>query len=85
MVLSMEELDQLEKSIDALFGRLQNLEDENRALREQFEALQGQNVVLAGEKQALLASARGAERLRAEVLRKIDDLLQKIVEHDSIG
>lgn len=81
----MEELEQLEISINALLERLEGLEEENRNLLRQFEALNGQISVLAGEKQALLAAARDAEHLRSEVLRKIDDLLLRIVEHDSVG
>lgn len=81
----MEELEQLEISINALLKRLEGLEEDNRSLRLQFEALNEQISVLAGENQALLAAARDAEHLRSEVLRKIDDLLVKIVEHDSVG
>lgn len=81
----MEELEQLELSIDALLTRLRYLEEDNQKLRDQFQSLNGQLAVLAGEKQALLAAARQGEQLRSEVLSRIDVLLQKIVEHDSVG
>lgn len=81
----MEELEQLEISINALLARVRNLEEDNQKLRDQFQSLNGQVAVLAGEKQALLAATRQGEQLRSDVLHRIDGLLQKIVEHDSVG
>lgn len=81
----MDELKQLEVCVDSLLAQIKSLKDDHKRLNEQFEQLNGRTTVLAGEKQVLLAAVRGAESLRSEILKKIDALLQRIVEYDTIG
>lgn len=82
---NMEELERLESCVDNLLNRLDSLKEENALLRKQVEELSSEKLDLAEKNQSLQVAMRNAEQRKSEILRRIDGLLQKIFEHDSIG
>lgn len=80
----MEMLEQLETCVNGLLARLTELGGENARLQAEISSLTQTRSVLAAENQTLHAQLIKEERLRSEVLQRIDDLLRKIQEHDSV-
>lgn len=80
----MELLEQLETHIAALLGRLDRLKEDNERAHAASLLAAGEKNLLEEENRKLRASLEKEERLRVEALKRIDALLRKIQEHDSI-
>lgn len=80
----METLEQLEISVDKLLARYKALQAENADLRSELGGLVEEKNALADENHKLKAAAAIQEATRAEALRRIEGLLQKIQDFDSV-
>lgn len=81
---TMELLEQLESHIMALLARLDRLQAENTRIRAESSAIVAEKAVLEEENHKLHESFAKEEALRTEALKRIDALLRRIQEHDSI-
>lgn len=80
----MELLEQLESHVTALLAKLDRLKAENTRLRAESSAIVAEKAVLEEENHKLHESFAKEEALRTEALKRIDALLRRIQEHDSI-
>ena len=80
----MEAFAKLESHITELLTRLDTLKAENARLRAEAENSVMGRTALEEENRRLTAALAQEESLRNEVLRRVDSLLQKIQEHDSV-
>ena len=80
----MEAFAKLESHITELLTRLDTLKAENARLRAEAEHTVAGRTALEEENRRLTAALAQEESLRNEVLRRVDSLLQKIQEHDSV-
>ena len=80
----MEAFAKLETHIAELLTRLDTLKAENARLRAEAENSAAGRTALEEENRRLTAALAQEESLRNEVLRRVDNLLQKIQEHDSV-
>ena len=81
----MEKLDRLEESVDRLLGVLRYLKEENAHLQDQLAQFDQEKSVLEKENESLKTAMLESERLLETLLQRIDNLLEKVIEHDSIG
>ena len=77
----MELLEQLEAQIAELLDRLRA---ENTRLHAEASAIVAEKAVLEEENRKLHDSLAQEENLRVEALKRIDALLHRIQEHDSV-
>ena len=80
----MEAFTKLESQITELLTRLDTLKAENVRLRAEAEKSVMGRTALEEENRRLTAALAQEESLRNEVLQRVDNLLQKIQEHDSV-
>ena len=80
----MEAFAKLESHITELLTRLDTLKAENARLRAEAENVATGRTALEEENRRLTAALAQEESLRNEVLQRVDSLLQKIQEHDSV-
>lgn len=80
----MENLEQLEKSIDGLLHRLGELKNEIIRLNEEVASLNREKAVLEEQNQTLHDTICKEENLRTEAMTRIDSLLRKIRDHDNV-
>lgn len=81
---TMELLEQLETHVTALLAKLDRLKAENTRFRAESSAAVAEKAVLEEENRKLHESLAKEETLRTEALKRIDVLLRRIQEHDSI-
>lgn len=77
-------LERLEKCVNGLISRYEALKEENFRIRANMEDLMQENEALVKENNSLHEKLAQEEQLRAEALRRIEGLLQKIGEHGSV-
>ena len=77
----MELLEQLEAQVAELLARLRA---ENTRLHAEASAIVAEKAVLEEENRKLHDSLAQEENLRVEALKRIDALLHRIQEHDSV-
>ena len=80
----MELLEQLESQVEALLARLDRLKAENARINAESAAVAAENEALDKENQKLREALENEEKLRTEALNRIDALLRRIQEHDSV-
>lgn len=80
----MEVLEQLETCVDGLLERLDFLKRENTRLQNGLDELVREKAELEEKNHSLHAMLAQEESARAEALGRIDALLRKIQEHDSV-
>lgn len=80
----MELLEQLEAQVAELLARLDRLRAENTRLHAEASAIVAEKAVLEEENRKLHDSLAQEENLRVEALKRIDTLLHRIQEHDSV-
>ena len=80
----MELLEQLESQVEALLARLDRLKAENARISAESAAVAAQIDALDQENQKLREALENEETLRTEALNRIDALLRRIREHDSV-
>ncbi|WP_022655213.1 cell division protein ZapB [uncultured Desulfovibrio sp.] len=80
----MELLEQLESRVTELLDRLDRLAAENVRLRAESSAIVAEKAVLEEENRKLHDALTQEEHLRVEALKRIDALLRRIQEHDSV-
>lgn len=80
----MELLEQLEIRVAELLATLDRLRAENSRAQSAISALDMEKTALEEENRRLHAALERGEELRREALRRIDGLLRKIQEHDSV-
>lgn len=80
----MELLEQLESRVTELLDKLDRLEAENVRLRSESSAVVAEKAVLEEENRKLRDALTQEEHLRVEALKRIDALLRRIQEHDSV-
>ena len=80
----MELLEQLEARVVELLARLDRQRAENAHLRAELSARGVESSGLEEENRRLHDSLAREEGRRAEALQRIDALLRKIQEHDSV-
>lgn len=80
----MELLEQLEARVTELLARLDRLKAENAHLRAELSALGMEKSGLEEENQRLHDALAREEGHRAEALQRIDALLRRVQEHDSV-
>ena len=80
----MELLEQLESQVEALLARLDRLKAENAKINAEYAALAAENEALDMDNQKLREALETDEKLRTEALNRIDALLRRIQEHDSV-
>lgn len=80
----MEILEQLEIRVAELLGRLDILKSESALARQAADGMAEEKAALEEENRRLRAALESGEELRREALRRLDDLLRKIQEHDSL-
>ena len=80
----MELLEQLESQVEALLARLDRLKAENAKINAEYAALAAENEALDMDNQKLREALENEEKLRTEALNRIDALLRRIQEHDSV-
>ena len=80
----MELLEQLESRVTELLDRLDRLGAENVRLRDDSCAIVAEKAVLEEENHKLRDALTQEEHLRVEALKRIDALLRRIQEHDSV-
>lgn len=81
----MNVLEQLENCAGRLIDCQANLKKENSRLQAEISDLAQKCAVLADENESMLAMLAQERNLRADALRRLKLLLQKIREHDGIG
>jgi cell division protein ZapB len=82
--MDMEVLDQLESQVMLLLDKYKRLKEEHARLQAQLTLLQEEKTALAEENGKLGMSLEKEGQLRSEARTRIDALLRKIEEHDSI-
>ena len=80
----MELLEQLESQVEALLARLDRLKAENANIISESADVAARNDALDEENQQLREALENEEKLRTEALNRIDALLRRIQEHDSV-
>ena len=80
----MELLEQLESQVEALLARLDRLKAENAKISAESADVAARNDALDEENQKLREALENEETLRTEALNRIDALLRRIQEHDSV-
>ena len=80
----MELLEQLESQVEALLARLDRLKAENAKISAEYAALAAENEALDMNNQKLREALENEEKLRTEALNRIDALLRRIQEHNSV-
>ncbi len=80
----MELLEQLESQVEALLARLDRLKVENAKISAEYAAFAAENEALDMNNQKLREALENEEKLRTEALNRIDALLRRIQEHDSV-
>ena len=80
----MELLEQLESRVTELLDKLDRLGAENVPLRAEYPAVVAEKAVLEEENRKLRDALTQEEHLRVEALKRIDALLRRIQEHDSV-
>ena len=80
----MEVLEQLEKQVAHLLDDYKRLKGECVRLCKQLSDIEVEKAVLASENHTLKIALEQEGQLRAEARSRIDALLRKIEEHDSI-
>ena len=80
----MELLEQLESQVEALLDRLDRLKEENAKISAESATMASENEALDMENQKLREALENEETLRTEALNRIDALLRRIQEHDSV-
>lgn len=80
----MELLEQLESQVEALLAQLGRLKAENARIRAESADAAAQNDALDEENQKLREALENEEKLRTEALNRIDALLRRIQEHNSV-
>ena len=80
----MEAFTKLETQITELLTRLDTLKAENTRLRAEADNVTAGRAALEEENRRLTAALAQEESLRNEVLQRVDNLLRKIQEHDSV-
>lgn len=81
----MDLLEQLEAKVDELLARQEALSLSNGRLLAEIDALNREKTDLADKNNNLHALLEQERNLRAEALRRVENLLLKIQEHDSVG
>lgn len=81
----MELLGRLEAQVDWLLQELNHLRAENARSRAELSALQAELAELGDAKTKLQDLLAREEALRTEALKRIDALLRRIQEHDSVA
>ena len=81
----MELLEQLEARIGDILALQDRLKNENTRLREEIEADVAAKASLEGENRKLRDALAQEEAMRNEAVKRIDALLRKIQEHDSVA
>lgn len=81
----MELLEQLEARIGDILASQDRLKNENTRLREEIEAAVAAKTSLEGENRKLRDALAQEEAMRNEAMKRIDALLRKIQEHDSVA
>lgn len=82
---NMDALDQLEACVNELLARLDLIKTENTRLQAEIAQLAREKQDLAAENTRIHDSLAQSENSRLEALRRVDLLLQKIREHESVG
>ncbi|MDR1776239.1 MAG: cell division protein ZapB [Desulfovibrio sp.] len=80
----MEALEKLEQRIPQLLADLDNLKAENSRIRAEAIAEGARAAELEEQNRRLHASLAQEENARNEALKRLDALLRKIEEHESI-
>ena len=80
----MDVLGRLESQVAALLAELRRLKEGYAYLDAQIFALQEEKTALVAENRRLTLDLEKEGQLRAEARRRIDALLRKVEEHDSI-
>lgn len=80
----MELLEQLESQIEALLARLDRLKAENARMSAEYASVETEKATLEEENHKLREALEREETLRTEALGRVDSLLRKIQEHDSV-
>lgn len=80
----MELLEQLESHVTALLAKIDRLKAENMRIRAESAAMGTEKTALEEENRRLHEALGKEENLRGEALKRIDALLRRIQEHDSI-
>lgn len=81
----MEALELLNTRVDELLARMNLLLMENARLQTELSDAMREKTVLAEENHNLHVSLENLDGLRAEALRRIESLLIKIRDHESVG
>lgn len=81
----MEALEQLEACVDDMLARQDKLKRENLRLQTEISSLAQEKAVLEEKNHSLHAMLAQQDKLRAEALQRIESLLRKIQDHDSVG
>lgn len=80
----MELLDRLEQRINDLLAKLNDFKSENTRLRDTLSNMALEKSALEEENRKLHESLAQRDALREEAVRRIDALLCRIEEHDSV-
>ncbi|MBE6441424.1 MAG: cell division protein ZapB [Desulfovibrio sp.] len=80
----MELLEQLESRVESLLTGLGRLRAENARISAEAAAVAAEKASLEEENRRLRETLENEETLRAEARKRIDALLRKIQEHDSV-
>ncbi|MDR2820430.1 MAG: cell division protein ZapB [Desulfovibrio sp.] len=80
----MKNLEQLELHISALLEKFDRIKVESERIRAESSAANAEKSELVEENRKLRASLTKEENLRNEALKRIDALLRKVQEHDSV-
>lgn len=81
----MEMLERLETCVDDLLTRQEILKRENSRLQSELSSLTQENAALEEKNHSLHEMLAQHEKLRAEARERIESLLRKIQDHDSVG
>lgn len=80
----MELLERLETQVDGLLQQMVRLRAENSQVRAKLAALEAEKASLEAAGQKLQDLLAQEESRRVEALKRIDALLRRIQEHDSV-
>ncbi|MDR3362982.1 MAG: cell division protein ZapB [Desulfovibrio sp.] len=80
----MKNLEQLELHISAFLEKFDRIKAESERIRAESSAANAEKSELVEENRKLRASLTQEENLRNEALKRIDALLRKVQEHDSV-
>lgn len=81
----MDALDELEKRADDLIERFKALNEVNGRMKTALLAFAREKALLTEENARLRDELARERALREEVLRRVESLLRKVREHDSVG